>query len=187
LAFSLDGARVAIGHDDGTINLWPHRDSSVEQLAKLIYDEVIELSFHPDGKLLLATGRERMYLWNAHTRQLINQHSTGSAIGAPLHAAFSPDGRMLAWFSYSGTGVVLMDARARHRFGPPLFSDDRAPWSLAFSPDGKTIAVAYQEGTILFWDLDPESWIQRARNIANRDLTAEERDQYLGSPSTLPA
>jgi len=55
---------------------------------------------------------------------------------------------------------------------------------LAFSPDGKTLAVAYQDGEILFWDLDPKSWIQRARNIANRELTAEERDQYLGSPST---
>jgi WD40 repeat protein len=129
--------------------------------------------------MLLATGRERMYLWDLKRLKLVNQASSGSAIGAPAFAAFSPDGRLLAWSSYSRTGISLWDASASNRFGPDLVDSDRAIWSLAFSPDSKTLAAACQDGTIVLWDFDVESWINRACSIANRALTAEEREQYI--------
>jgi hypothetical protein len=47
---------------------------------------------------------------------------------------------------------------------------------MAFSPDGKTLA----SGGIL-WDVDVDSWVAKAKQVANRELTSEERRSYLGT------
>jgi WD40 repeat protein len=51
---------------------------------------------------------------------------------------------------------------------------------LAFEPGGKTLLSADNKGKLRRWDVDPASWRRRARRIANRDLTANERQQLLG-------
>jgi WD40 repeat protein len=183
VAFSPDGGLLVIGHDDDSVNMCRTAGNDpVENFAKIdVYDQVVGLSFHPDGEMLLVTGHERLYLWNVENRRLLNHYSTGSGLGSPLHAAFSPDGRILAWLTYFGDRIFLLDAKARQRFGPPLiYKKDAALWSFAFSPDGRTLAAAYQDGAIVFWDFDPESWLKRARAIANRELTPEELEQYMG-------
>jgi hypothetical protein len=49
---------------------------------------------------------------------------------------------------------------------------------VAFGPDG-TLAVG-REGGVVLCDVNPRSWQRRACRIANRDLTREEWDQYVG-------
>jgi WD40 repeat protein/energy-coupling factor transporter ATP-binding protein EcfA2 len=181
LAFSPDGGLLAVGHEDGAGHVCRVAgDEPAERFAQLVYDELLGLSFHPDGGMLLGTGRERLYLWNVETRKLINHYSTGSSLGSQMHAAFSPDGSMLAWATHSRP-ISLMDARARQRFGPPLvYEGNEGIRSFGFSPDGRTLAAAYWGGEIVFWDFDRESWVGRARAIANRELTPDESEQYLG-------
>jgi len=50
---------------------------------------------------------------------------------------------------------------------------------VAFSPDSKTLASGSWNGNIILWDVSPQSWRNRAYYIANRSLSAVERQQYL--------
>jgi hypothetical protein len=50
-------------------------------------------------------------------------------------------------------------------------------------PDGKTLASASQVGSVILWDVDPDSWKRRACFIAGRNLTCDEWRRFLlGEP-----
>jgi hypothetical protein len=44
----------------------------------------------------------------------------------------------------------------------------------AFDPTGRTLANAFQDGTVVPWDVDPASWLERACTIAGQNLTRQE-------------
>jgi hypothetical protein len=50
---------------------------------------------------------------------------------------------------------------------------------IAYSPDGKKLAFA-DKGKVILYEADLQSWKNKARSIANRDLTPKERETYLG-------
>lgn len=88
----------------------------------------------------------------------------------------------LQQFLYRGRTLIhLMDGKARQRFGPPLEREGGANVAtLAFSPDGRLLATCDENGILAIWDSDVASWRSRAAQIANRTLTAEERELYCG-------
>ena len=54
--------------------------------------------------------------------------------------------------------------------------------SVDFSEDSETLASGGAGNSpIILWDLSLESWQSRACRVANRDLTQDEWDQFVGS------
>jgi WD40 repeat protein len=109
--------------------------------------------------------------------------------------AFSPDGTTLAAggcgpfavkikvLTCQGT-IWLWDLVHRQTLGSLLTGGTTTiagyVLSVAFSRDGTTLASSSWGGLIGLWDLNVESWEQRACRIANRNLTVQEWTQYLG-------
>jgi hypothetical protein len=50
--------------------------------------------------------------------------------------------------------------------------------SLVLAPDGKTLLTGNYTGLLTWWDVDPQSWREKACQIAGRNLTDNEVSQY---------
>ena len=51
--------------------------------------------------------------------------------------------------------------------------------SIAFSSASNSAVTASIDGTVRIWDLDIETLMDRARRLTGRELTPEERMQYI--------
>jgi WD40 repeat protein len=113
------------------------------------------VTLSPDHRLLATVGGSNgphgaVQLWSVRSRLPVGPRLQG-APNAPC-AAFSPDGRMLA---YAGVGntIRLFDIPARNQIGPPLkgpYKDDQV-FSIAFSPSGRLVAAG-ATGEVWLWD-----------------------------------
>ena len=114
-------------------------------------------------------------VWDAESGQqkmvLQHTHSVSSA-------AYSPDGRWIvtasydnaAWVWDAGSGQQMMELRGHTSL----------VFSVAYSPDGRWIVTASGDGTVRVWPwLDAEGLLAAARSRVTRELTCQERVQYL--------
>jgi WD40 repeat protein len=187
---------------DGGVALWDARGlAPVTEKALTIADRsVTSVAFSPDGSIIAATCRRwpgpqdgGVMLWDARSGLRMVDGLQDVAEGSEGELAFSPDGRTLA-VEYSddrGRGVVLWDVPLRRRLGKrPLEVAEGDVTRLTFSPDGKTLAAGFRNigfraagrisrGGVVLFDIDPESWKERAGRIANRNLTRAEWREYL--------
>jgi hypothetical protein len=58
---------------------------------------------------------------------------------------------------------------------------------LDLSSDGRRLLMTLSNGEGAVWDVDPESWAERACRIANRTLTREEWEEFLPGRPYDPA
>jgi WD40 repeat protein len=147
------------------------------------------VAFSPDGQLLAVAGTDNtITLWDVATGEPFGQPLVGHAFEVNS-LAFSPDGQMLASGSADRT-VMLWDVATGQPLGLPLTGHIGQVNSVAFSPDGKILASSSAspigtvarsaDKSIILWDVDVESWEERACRRANRNLTRKEWRQIFG-------
>jgi serine/threonine protein kinase/WD40 repeat protein len=150
---SPDGQLMAsAGSSDQNVRLWDVTPAGLieKHVIKLAEPklEVLALSFHSDGKMLVITGSDnKLHLWDVSgpTPQERGPPLTGLGESVAV-GGFSPDGRVLVTIDrkdnraslWTWTGGKPQLLRA---LGGDLANGVLGVGSLVFAPDGKTVAV----------------------------------------------
>jgi len=166
---------------EGEIILW--NTENYQQIGKPFNghsEEVLSLTFSPDGKLLAsgscathelsACAEGEILLWNIEDHSQFSQPIRGHTSWVSA-VAFSPDGHFFA--SGSGDGTVLLRGIQQGQITGPVLSFGSGFEiinSLEFSPDGKTLVSAGTDDRLKLWDV--------TNGQLMREFTGHEDDVY---------
>jgi WD40 repeat protein len=158
LAFSADGARLAMGPNelvscsgcDGIpqpVELWDVANAKQVLSLPGFTTSVTSLAFSPDGKVL-ATGSDdqKIKIWDMSNGQAL--HEVGP-VGLHMYLAFSPDGSLLIAGTANGT-ITIWDTSTWTQIAS-LATSSTPLAGVTFTPDGKFIISGAQDGVIRFW------------------------------------
>ena len=154
---------------------------------------VLSIAFSPDGATLASGGwRGPIVLTDMASQKDLRPDLLGHS-NVVKDICYGDNGRILASASGDGT-VMLWDVRARRSIGPPftahrenielvsgeIHASLRSADCVVFGRENTRLYSGGGDGSIVVYDLDPESWLARARRIANRNLTQSEWDRFFG-------
>jgi WD40 repeat protein len=181
LAFSPDGQLLASGRGGGDILIWDvATQKPIGQPLNAHTGTAMAVAISPDGKILATGGGDWLIrLWEMDTLEPIGEPLAGHE-DAVIGLEFSPDGKTLASGGWDGT-LHLWDVATGQAVGESIVAGSSIISSVSFSPDGTQLAS--NADPITLWEMSIEAWIERACRIANRNLTPEEWEHYLGDMS----
>lgn len=176
VAFSPDGALLALGSADGRVRLLAAGDGGRTRPLATVpapagRTEVVTLVLTSAGRLVVMTEKGGAVLDvedPARTRTVaeVPEASVAASPSGDLMATARADGQLRLW-DLSGSGrprpVATLTA--------PPGGIERMPQRAVFSPDGQTLAVAGRDSRVGLWDVaDP------ARPVARPELYAQSRN-----------
>jgi WD40 repeat protein len=122
-----------------------------------------------------------VHLWDlqkedAATSDLVLSGHGGTVLGID----FAPDGHWLATTSADNT-VRIWNLLADDPAAEPIIlqSHTNEVTDVAFSTDGRRLATSGGDATVRVWQMDLESLMAKACEIAGRNLTGAEWQTYL--------
>jgi WD40 repeat protein/DNA-binding SARP family transcriptional activator len=157
---SPDGSALALGDEDGSVQLLDLGSGRVRRLSERHDAPVSTEAFSPDGRTL-ATGDEggTVMVWDLERGRAIEtlEGHTAGVYGS----AFSPDGRTL-YTAGNDSSVIVWDVAGDRRLGREFSTGivqsacraggeacgDSFPPAFALSPDGRTLATARLDGRV---------------------------------------
>jgi WD40 repeat protein len=176
------------------------------KLSEIVVPGLIKAAFNPvDDHLIMTVISNEVWLWDTQN----NGQSWAKKLSLQVRrdgtlqgACFSPDGRLIATYSYDGL-VRLWDAHTGEKIqtDTPLKHIGRV-YTADFSFDGKKLVTASTDHTAVVWDtqtgkpigkqMKHDSWVLDARFSADGkqivtasvDQTAQIWDAQTGLPAT---
>jgi DNA-binding beta-propeller fold protein YncE len=154
LSFHPVGSYLAIGTEGGVV-VWDFANERALEPAwdiptPLRQEIPSELTYSPDGKMLISDYAPYLYLWDGATLEMLGERLPGPFGESKVRRiAVSPDGRRLA-VTYQDYRLVLWDLEAREVMPSPF----TLSWGAAFSPDGSLLVTGEAHGTLTFWNLE---------------------------------
>jgi WD40 repeat protein len=164
-AFAPDG-RIAIAAQDGPVTIAGGPTIAARGTESLAFS----------GDRLATGGADgTITVWDVGSRKRLRAlRGHDDAVDA---VALAPDGRWLASGGEDGT-ARLWDIESG--FGISLPGPSGAVRAVAFSRDGRSLAAGDDDGAVRIWDLRLATWIKRACLLANRNLSQQEWDRWIG-------
>jgi WD40 repeat protein len=162
LVLSPDGKMLAVGGNSTFrrrfVDVWDLSGIAPRQTARLRWDDfdnpLLSLAFSPDRKSL-ATAGKNVRLWDLRTETELRTIQKKEGVGASIgQVAFSPDGKLLAWATWTldipffekkrKTKVAGEVCLADVATGRKVITVDRGPFLIegfAFSPNSKMLTI----------------------------------------------
>ncbi len=154
VAFSTDGALLAITPDRYAVRVWNFKDRQwAYRLPTSFTGAVNAMAFSPDG-VTLATGHYdgMVRLWNVAQGALLLEFDSGSVVQS---LAFSPDAHLLATGgSYQNSRVQIWSAGSG-KLLRVLDSQSGGISRLLFSPTSQFLVSASYDGDLRLWGIRP--------------------------------
>jgi WD40 repeat protein len=171
---------ITSDEQDGTLSIWSSASSG--RVGDQIVDPagLVKTAISPDGsRFVVYRDNATIEVYDTRTRRRVGAGLVGHQKGI-LSAAFSSDGRLLATGD-DGGNLILWDRVSGVRIAGPLAGHVAGVDALAFTPSGDRLFSAGQDGQLVSWALGRAKLEDLACQTANRSMTTEEWDRFVGS------
>ncbi|MBM3881189.1 MAG: hypothetical protein FJ387_15950 [Verrucomicrobia bacterium] len=150
---ALAPGRLLVNAGNGTVRVWDTTTGRALKSWPLGRSsvQVAALSADKARAALWVAEEQRFLVWNLAREELEADLKDGAPYSDAGVAAFSPDGR---WLAYASTNYVAKLWNVRSRRLAPFAA--RHPWfvnGLRFSPDSRRLATSCWDGTVWVWDV----------------------------------
>lgn len=184
-----DGSVLYAGGQDGVLRVLDPGTAEPQSEIALTREEALTGIVPIPGTDLVAIASEGGVVLMVDLRRQEPVGEPLAAEGTQLQAlAVTPEGDRLVALSRDGA-LRIWDTASGRSIGPPLDAHGAASVGSAFIDDGRTLVTATFQGGLYVWDMTPDGWVERACELAGRDLTRSEWARYLADEpyrSTCP-